>query len=92
MVLKVSFRISSLAAICLLMSNMLGNQDNCEPKEVLSTLADGEQMLRNILFNLYNHRRFLVKSFLKEDKRKLLNDCLIDEFLFGKKIQDTIQT
>lgn len=83
---------SVLSAIGLLLSDIIRNRDNTDPQRVLCTLADSGQILCNILHHLSNHRRFLVKPFLKEDKRKVANECPIDEYLFSKKLQESIQS
>lgn len=68
------------------------NEVSEENQQILVTLADSGQILCDNVHQVSNHRRFLIKPFLKEEKRKVLSECPIDEFLFGNKLQESIQS
>lgn len=83
---------SVLSAIGILISDIIKNRDTIDQQKILSTLVEGGQILCENIHQLSNHRRFLIKPFLKEERRKVVNECPIDEYLFGKKLQESIQS
>lgn len=82
---------TALSSMGRLMTDII-KEEKIDPQKVLSTLAENGQILCDNLYQTSMHRRFLIKPFLREEKRKVVCECSIDEYLFGGKLQESIQS
>lgn len=73
------------------MSEIIKNPDGAPFKEILPKLADSTQMLCGVHHTLSIHRRYQVKPYLKGDCKKVIDDCPINEYLFGTELLDRVK-
>lgn len=83
---------SALSVIGLVISAAIGDSNNFSITQWLPKLAESSQILCDTHHSLSLHRRFLIKSLLKGDSRKVISEAPIDKFLFGSNLSESIKT
>lgn len=82
---------SSLSALGNVMSQMMEDSNKVAADKYLIQLADSAQMMCNVHNYISKHRRYSVKPYLKQEFAKSIENCPIDEFLFGKSLNDSVK-
>lgn len=82
---------SGLTALGSLMSTLIEKPEMISTDKILSILAESGQLFTHAQNSLSKHRRFLAKPFLKEDLRKVIDECPVDEYLFSSKLNESIK-